>query len=482
MPSKLLTNFFLFFLIPVASFSNGPDFTLKTPAGHIDLIKTSNYYYGSLMLNQPDSFQLVTAIPVRTVEISPKSHPIVHRLKDNIVHFSLSQPGFHLIRLNDSIRVFVFAESPEKIPEGSNVVNVIHDYQVDATGTINETNKIQRALEEVSGSGKILLFPRGNYLAGQLKIKSNSRIFLESGAMLNADTSSIESYASPDGIKTKRFIYLNGTENVEISGYGTINGNGRILRTKFGDDARMRLILAVHCKNLVLQGLHLLDPGSWNTQILLSEDVLIQNVKLLNNTSLSNTDGFDPDGCKRLTIENCFACCSDDNVAIKTTGAAGQPGNADAITVRGCTFLTKKSALKVGTETLGETMKNIRFEDNEILESDRGMALYVSDGTTLDSILFKNNHFERNFPDLQQKAFHFVVSKRNSNSKLGKIQHVTMENNYFETPFPRKSLVKFEGEGNGIDVTIHNLFIAGKKVETMESAGIQSINSTITFK
>jgi hypothetical protein len=55
-------------------------------------------------------------------------------------------------------------------------------------------------------------------------------------------------------------------------------------------------------------------------------------------------------------------------------------------------------------------------------------------------------------------------------------------NNHFEKPFPKKSVIKYEGEGFGIDVTIDNLVIDGKKAETTVSAGIHSTNAKITFK
>lgn len=150
---------------------------------------------------------------------------------------------------------------------------------------------------------------------------------------------------------------------------------------KFGDKARMRLLLAVNSSDLHFEGVMFRDPGSWNTQILLCRDVVLRNIKLMNDTELSNTDGFDPDASRNLLIENCFAYCSDDNVAVKTTGYSDYLGDAEDITVRGCVFLTKKSSLKVGTETRGTRMSNITFEDNDVLEPTCGMALYVSDGT-----------------------------------------------------------------------------------------------------
>lgn len=456
-------------------------FKLISPGGQLAVNKFSTYYYASCDLNGITTFSLIPHFQVSTVEISPLSSDIPFTLTGNKLSFTISKPGYSLIRFNDTIKIFFFAEEPETIPE-SDVVDIVSKYGIDPTGISLETHKIQKALDEISGTGKTLYFPPGEYRSGQLRIRSDTKIYIPGGAVLNADSSSNLSYFSKDFLETRRFLYMNGAENVEIRGHGVINGNGHILRKKFGDDARFRLILAASSRNIRIEGLTLMDPGSWNTQVILCEDVIFHNVKLLNDTDLSNTDGFDPDASKRILIEDCFACCGDDNVAIKTTGYSGLLGDADDITVRGCVFLTKKSALKVGTETRGDIMKNITFENNDVLECDRGMALYVSDGACLDSILFINNRFERCHPDAQRKAIHFLINKRNPDSRLGTIGNVLIKDCFYLTQFPRKSVIKSEGEVTGIFVTIDNLVFEGQKAISSETAGIEATNAEVSFK
>jgi polygalacturonase len=240
--------------------------------------------------------------------------------------------------------------------------------------------------------------------------------------------------------------------------------------------------MGVGSKNIRIEGLQLKDPGSWNTQFLLCEDVTIRNVKLLNDIELANTDGFDPDATKRMLIENCFAYCGDDNVAIKSTATSGLAGDVDQITVRGCVFLTKKSSLKIGTETRCNEMKNIVFENNDVIESDRGIAIYVSDGAILSHIIYRNNHFEKNYPDQQKKAIHMVVSKRTPDSKLGEIKDLLIKDCYFENFFPKSSMIKYEGDKCGIRLTINNLVINGSQLNSVEAARIDTIQSKITFE
>jgi hypothetical protein len=457
-------------------------FVLNTASGAIELIKFKTYYFASFDLAMPETLTLISEKPLNSVEISPRSYGIAFQKERNQIRFRMEKPGYIMIRINETEKVFLFAEKPEELPKKESLINIVEKYSVDSKGKTTETEKIQRAINEISGTGKTLYFPKGIYQTGQLQIRSNSNIYLARGAVLKTDTSSIDPFRSMDEVSNKRFISMYGVENVKLSGYGAIDGNGRVLRTKYGDDARIRLLMAIKSKNIRIEGLQFKDPGSWNTQVLMCEDVTIRNVKLLNDIELSNTDGFDPDATQRMLIEDCFAYCGDDNVAIKTTANSGLVGDVDQITVRNCVFLTKKSALKVGTETRGQKMKNILFENNDVIESDRGIALYVSDGASLSNITYRNNRFERNHPDLQKKAIHVVVSKRNGDSKLGEIKDLLIQGCTFENAWPNKSLVKYEGHGIGIRMTIENLKIAGKRVNSTEEANIETDQVQIIFK
>lgn len=447
------------------------DFSLKMKERDLEVIRFKSYYYVTFDLKNPSSFTLVSTEPLNKVEFEPKSYQVPFQISGNSVEFRLNKPGYHLVRINDSIKVFILADRVKKIPSGVSVVNFISSYNPDITGNVNETQKIQQALDDNSGSGKVLFFPPGVYKSAQLNIKSDSKIFFSRGAVIIADTTSAESYFPSDDVQIRRFLYIGGAQNVEITGYGTIDGNGSVLRKKFGDDARIRLILAVRSQNIRIEGITLRDPGSWNTQILLCENVTFRNVKLLNDVNLSNTDGFDPDAAKDLLIENCFAYCGDDNVAVKTTGYSGLLDDIDNVRVCGNVFLTKKSALKIGTETRGISMRNITFKNNDVIECDRGIAVYVSDGAVLDNIRYVNNRFGRNYPDSQQKAIHVLVNKRNPDSLLGRIDHLMIRDCSFETVFPQKSVIKYDGEGEGINVTVKNLKIAGRKVAGHDGTG-----------
>jgi hypothetical protein len=103
-----------------------------------------------------------------------------------------------------------------------------------------------------------------------------------------------------------------------------------------------------------------------------------------------------------------------------------------------------------------------------VIESDRGMALYCSDGATLDNIRFINNRFEHNFPDSQQKGIQFQIKNR---SGSGQIRNVLIKDCTFETAFPKLSeLLGLDKDHMIRNVTFDNLIIGGKKCKSLEDA------------
>lgn len=136
----------------------------------------------------------------------------------------------------------------------------------------------------------------------------------------------------------------------------------------------------------------------------------------------------------------------------------------------------------MGTETRGTRMSNITFEDNDVLESDRGMALYVSDGTALSDVRYRNNRFERSHPDSKRMMFHFVVNRRKENSPVGSIRNVEIRDCSFLTPFPKTPEIKCPARGDIEGVVFENLTVGGKKILTPGQIGLKCVNAEVTFK
>ena len=346
-------------------------------------------------------------------DISPHSYGIKGTKKGDKLSFKINRTGYLVIRFKKdqdfTKRLVIFIEPPEVLPDGE-LVDIVKTYKVDNTGTKNETEKIQHALNENSGSGKVLYFPDGVYKSFMLQIKSNSKIHLAKNSRIIADASNLDSYMAKDGVGINRFILIEDAHNIHITGLGAFDGSGsEILGVNDPGLVKkpdgMRLLFMLNSKNISFDGILLKDAARWNTHFMGCEDITFRNCKMMNNMvnnkNFGNLDGWDPDASKRVLIENCFSWASDDNVAIKCTGYGnlGIYHDVEDITVRGCVFLTKKSALKIGTETRCINMRRIVFEDNDIIEVDCVMGINVRDRAIVDGVLFKNIRSEYNYPD-----------------------------------------------------------------------------------
>lgn len=435
-------------------------------------------------------------------EISPRSYQIKGKKSGNKLSFSVSRTGYVVVRFSRdqdfSKRLVLFIEPGEQLPKGE-LVDVVKEYNIDNKGIKNETEKIQKALDEISGSHKILYFPAGNYKTFMLRVKSDSKIYLSKNARIMADVSLIEPYLNNDDAGPNRFIFIKDAKNIQVTGLGGFDGNGTFFRGVFDPNGSqgkgsMRVLYIVHSKNILFDGILLKDAARWNTQVTGCEDVAFLNCKMLNNPNtnknLTNFDGWDPDASKRVRIENCFGWAGDDNVAIKCVGT-GNPAirnDVEEITVRGCVFLTKKSALKIGTETRCANIRKIVFEDNDIIESDRALAIDVKDEAVVDGVLFKNNRIEYSFPDAQQRGINIFLKKRNdAQPRLGKIRNVTIDGCSFVQKFPEGFRI-FRDETqtmeSDLQVTIKNLMVEDNPVKSLDPEYFEkkACNGTVQFK
>jgi len=90
----------------------------------------------------------------------------------------------------------------------------------------------------------------------------------------------------------QRLILVDQAHDVRVFGHGIIDGQGKLLRT---ETCRPQLVLIRNSSNVVFENVELRDPAFFNTNILMSDHVTYRGVKIINDPSVPNTDGFDPD-------------------------------------------------------------------------------------------------------------------------------------------------------------------------------------------
>jgi hypothetical protein len=382
--------------------------------------------------------------PFQTVEISPKTSqiPLHTDLEAATTKFALPAAGKLVLTLDSKERLFLFPEdaSLDTVPESAadSQLNVL-TFGADPSGETLSTLAIQKAIDSAP-AGSVVTLPPGHYVSGSVHLKSGITLLLQTGALLQAapDPRNFEPQQSA-------FIVLDHCDGVTIKGGGTIDGSGAFLRNLTAEEGRL---LAIRdSRNVRIEGVILRDPRAWNTHVIRSEHVTFQNVKILNDRFISNTDGINPDSSSHVQIEDSFFYCGDDAVAIKSSNLDGRFKDVSDITVRHNIMLTHKSALKMGTETHASEMRNITFAYNEVIECDRGMSIYARDGTHVHSVKFIGNNFESPYHDYEQKLLVFEVKKRNG---LSQISDILIQDTTVNTPWPKPSTMRGLLEGYGV--------------------------------
>ncbi len=262
----------------------------------------------------------------------------------------------------DSIQTVDIPDRREEValpPDGKDALPVIQE-------TIDSLHE--------AGGGTAVLIP-GLWLAdGSVRLKSNVHLRLEEGAHLRF-LPNPESYLPPvltrwEGTEVYTYspmIFADGQENIAITGFGTIDGQGekywlpwrktqgpikKILRDMgrdgvsleervFVGERRLRpyFVQFRNCRRVLVDGPTFIDSPFWMIHPLYCEDVIIRNSKFISRHI--NSDGVDPDSSRRVLIENCDFDVGDDGVSIKSGRdqdgwRVGKP--SEDIVIRNCRY------------------------------------------------------------------------------------------------------------------------------------------------
>ncbi|MDO5319091.1 MAG: glycosyl hydrolase family 28 protein [bacterium] len=216
------------------------------------------------------------------------------------------------------------------------------------------------------GGGTVVV-PPGRHLVGELELKSNVRLHLEKGAVL-------EGAVGLSNYRARLLPFSEGTWSAVVSGYGVTNiaitgegeifGNGRAWNPRkgqkdamgCGEGVRPRGLFFGDCANIRLENFKLRDAACWGIVFKRCDGVVARSVRI-DSCVNHNNDGFDIEA-KNVLIENCDLNCGDDALCMKSNDPNYVVEN---VTVRDCVARTHCSAIKFGTASHG-TMRKVRFE------------------------------------------------------------------------------------------------------------------------
>ncbi|PWM73539.1 MAG: hypothetical protein DBX59_04775 [Bacillota bacterium] len=303
--------------------------------------------------------------------------------------------------------------------------------------------------------GDVVSFPAGVHDAGEIVLKAGQTLYLEEGAYVNG-------YVKAAG------------DDIRVCGYGVLCG------TDFEHDdekPREMLFCAKHGKNLLVEGVFLLDSPAWTLCVVGYDGVKIDNVKQVG--SARNSDGLDICASSNVVIENCFLRNYDDNISVKAQ-AGDIWGDCRNIVMKNCVLWGDCAhSMLIGPESNpaeGNVYENIVFENIRVLEHKEYhelyqgvMAIFAADNAVIRNVRWENIEVDN---ISYGRLFSFTFTEAYATTVGRKIENVLMKNVNLRLPTNGCGVAAgFDAERKISGVVVENMVVANQKVKS-ESAFI----------
>lgn len=268
----------------------------------------------------------------------------VNALDRHEMTFVIKKPG-----------VYVLEPDGEKILAVHLFVRIINDdseYQ-------NNSNVIyfDKGLHDASNDSRLS--------SSTLTLKSNQTVYLAFGSIVRA-----------------RFVASN-QQNIKIIGPGIIDGSTfeRIAGQSEGNTQFIPFDFS-YSSHIEFADFVMSDPAGWCVNWYFVTDSSISRIGII--TSRSNGDGISLQSTQRIVVTDSFVRGWDDNLVVKNYpqwNNTSLEGYTDDITFSRCVLWTDLAqSMEIGYETIGQTMKNITFEDITVLHALHKPVISIHNG------------------------------------------------------------------------------------------------------
>jgi polygalacturonase len=315
---------------------------------------------------------------------------------------------------------------------------VITQYGAVGDGAADCTQAFRAAVAACAqaGGGRVVV-PEGRWLTGPIHLRSNVNLHVRRGATV-AFSQDPAAYLPAvftrwEGMELMGYsplIYAFEQENVAVTGEGTLDGqadeahwwpwkgtrgatgaNQNAARARlmemmesgaaveqrvFGEGSYLRpqFIQPYRCRNVLIEGVTIVNSPMWEIHPVLSQNVTVRGVTI--DTHGPNNDGCDPESCRDVLIERCTFDTGDDCIAIKSgRNADGRRVDvpSENIIVRNCRFRDGHGGVTIGSEISGH-VRNVFVEECEMDSPNLERALRFKNnamrGGVLEHVYMRN--------------------------------------------------------------------------------------------
>ena len=380
------------------------------------------------------------ATSLTDVVVRPLSYGVEPEVNGNVIEFDLEYSANYVLEYNDGTvedaadnALHIFANPIEEDP-------------------ITEDNVPEDT---------IYIGP-GVYSASAIPMQSGQTLYLAGGAYVYGQ------------------IRAESLENITIRGRGIISGE--IYDRRSGSEYTLPIEIR-YCNNVTIEGIALLDPAGWAVTLYHSENVNINNLKII--TARGNGDGISVQSCSNVNVKGGFVRTWDDTLVVKNNDR----GSTSDITFDNVVVWTDLAqSMEVGYETNGETMSGITFKNITVVHAYHKavMSIHNADDADISDVTYQSITVEdaRTLGDnqldgLEDYLIDMTIAYNadwSESEERGTISDVLFEN--IRVLSMADSVVcRMNGESaekNISDVTIRGLEIEGAQAESAEDISLST--------
>jgi polygalacturonase len=355
-------------------------------------------------------------------------------------------------------------------------------FGIKSNGTAMNTTSIQKGIDFISenGGGR-LVFYVGRYLTGTIYLKSNVTIQLEEGAILVGSVNPLDYEMNNNWTA---MIFALNQQNIGIAGKGVIDGHGFEVANNLVDlihkgvvsdplkydrpreTIRPQNIYFRGCRNVIIRGILLRDPGSWNQQYDQCRNVVIDGISV-DSKSYWNNDGVDIVDCDSVSVINSYFDAADDGICLKSHTADFICQN---VYVHNNTIRTSANGIKFGTASYGG-FKNIRIINNLVFDTYRSAITFAAvDGGIVENVIVDS------LRSLNTGNVIFLRIGERRAGKKGKMNNILISNVYAEIPSTKPDAgYNYEGPVEDLPRNISPSSIVGMPDAAIENVTLKNI-------
>ncbi|ATC64106.1 glycoside hydrolase [Nibricoccus aquaticus] len=311
-----------------------------------------------------------------------------------------------------------------------------------ADGKTLATAAIRKAIEaaHAAGGGRVVI-PAGVFATGAIHLKSNVNLHVSEGATLAFSTDPKDYlpavFTRWEGMECMGYsplIYAFEQENIAVTGKGILDGRATtqnwwpwkgnaeggwkkgmphqaearkkleemcdagvpVEKRLFAEGSYLRpmFIQPYRSKNVLIEGVTILNSPMWEIHPVLCTNVTVRGVKI--KTHGPNNDGCNPESSKDVLIEDTIFDTGDDCIAIKSgRNTDGRRLNipSENIIIRNCKMVEGHGGVVIGSEISGGA-RNVFVENCEMSspELDRALRFKTNShrGGTIENVYVRN--------------------------------------------------------------------------------------------